>query len=304
MIKKTLLPTWLLLTLLLCSCGPSDPTATPTVPPTPTSVPIRLEADGSGDYPSLEEAVQNAPEGATIALGPGTYRLQGPLSIVRPVRLVGVGMAETEIVSDAGGHVVRFEGEGTFAAEGITFRYDGEEAADVVVATGGEVVFVRCRFTGAVGGAAGELRAGLRLQGDAGGLVRECAAVENDNTGILVDDQAWPTLEENVCSDNVGVGVAYVDQAGGVARWNECRGNGLGGILAAGLAQPTLEENVCNDNGNAGIAYFEGASGTARQNECGSNGRYGIYVTWTAAPDLLDNNCYDNLEEDIQDLRQ
>ncbi len=35
-----------------------------------------LKADGSGDYPTLEEAVKQAPSGATINLKAGSYRLK------------------------------------------------------------------------------------------------------------------------------------------------------------------------------------------------------------------------------------
>jgi parallel beta-helix repeat protein len=274
----------------------STPTPTPPPTPTPTPVPIRLEADGSGDYPSLEEAVQHVPEETTIVLGPGTYRLAEPLDIRKPLRLVGAGMDQTEIVSEAEGYVVGFSGDGLFATEDITFRHQGTAAASVVIVAGGEIAFARCRFTGAVQEEK-EDRAGLWLQGNTTGVVRECEAVENDNVGIYVGEQAQPTLEGNVCTDNEVVGIGYVGNSGGVARQNECSGN-RGGIYVTEQAQPTLEGNVSTDNETAGIGYVGDSGGVARQNECVGS-LSGIHVGEQAQPTLEGNVCTDNEQAGI-----
>jgi parallel beta-helix repeat protein len=117
-------------------------------------------------------------------------------------------MDQTKIVSEAPEYVVRFSGEGLFAAEDITFHHQGTAAADVVVVRGGEIAFARCRFTRAVHVGEGD-RAGLRLQGSTIGVVRDCEAVENDSIGIFIEDRAKPTLEENLCTDNEVFGIAY-----------------------------------------------------------------------------------------------
>ena len=42
---------------------------------------VHLEADGTGDYRTLAEAVAAVPEGGTVALAPGIYQLAIPLLI-------------------------------------------------------------------------------------------------------------------------------------------------------------------------------------------------------------------------------
>lgn len=271
-------------------------TSTPTLTPTPTATPtpsvIRVEANGSGDYATLEEAVDEGPKGVPIALGPGTHYLDEPLSIRRPIRLMGTGMDETEIVGDSQGYVIEFSGNGPFVAEDITFRHEGEEPADVVVVRRGEIAFARCRFTGGIY-AEGELATGgLQLNGNTTGVVQDCEVVEN-MIGILVQDRAEPTLEGNTVTDNEGGGIIYWNDAGGIARGNDCSWNGWGIILGA-QAQPTLEENVCSNNDYQGIMYYGQAGGTARRNECSSNGYGGIAVTEQAQPVLEENVCKDN----------
>ena len=58
----------------------------------------------------MEEALRHAPSGATVTLGPGTYRLMEPLDVDKPLRLVGTGMDQTEISSEAEGYVISFVG--------------------------------------------------------------------------------------------------------------------------------------------------------------------------------------------------
>jgi parallel beta-helix repeat protein len=304
----------LLLGLVVAACG--NPTSTPPVTSSPeatggsgvdeeqTAVAPRDEiyvaVDGSGDYPALEQAVAAAAPGATITLGPGMYRLIRGLEIDTSMTLIGAGLDETEIVSGGPGHVIRFTGSGSFGAEGITFRYDGKEMADVVVIEEGTGRFSGCRFTGAIYEEGKGNRAGLRFRGRSRGTVENSVASGNDNTGILVENQAQPELRGNICSDNGQVGIGYMDLAAGLASENECTGNVIGIALAV-ESKPTLAGNKSNDN-DYGIAYVDNAGGESYDNECMRN-KIGITVGGSSTVQLGDNDCRDNTEEDIRDSR-
>jgi len=272
----------------------STASSTPAPPPraTPSGIVVWMEADGSGDYATLEEAVQNAPEAAAVVLGPGTYRLDDPLNVERSLRLYGAGMDNTQIVSEAEGYVVRFIGDGPFAAEGIEFRHQGGAEADSVVVEGGEVAFADCSFAGAVSVSGDEPRGGLRLQGDTVGAIHDCVATANE-VGVVVTEQAGPTLERNVCAQNDLVGIVYRGSAGGVARENQCS-HQLWGILVSQHAQPLLDANVCTNNLNYGITYHDNAAGVAQRNECSANGDFGIELQDQAQPTLEGNTCANN----------
>jgi parallel beta-helix repeat protein len=252
-----------------------------------------VEADGSGHYATLEEAVENAPEEVPIELGAGTFHLEDALQIRRPITLRGQGMDKTEIVSDAEDYVVRFVGDGPFVVEDITFRHEGREVADVVLVRGGEIAFTGCRFTGAIYDEDEDLGgSGLQLGGSTVGVVQACEAEEN-LLGIYVIDRAEPTLEGNTVTDNEGSGIVYWDNGGGVARGNECSWNAVG-IWVNWAAQPLLEGNTCTDNTYYGIVYSGHSGGTARYNECIGNGGIGIAVAEQAEPTLEENICEDN----------
>ena len=296
-----------LLLVCLVGCG-SDPTSAgipdgvaggdaqpaESALPTPTLVPtfIHLEADGSGDYASLDEAVRAAPMGSVITLGPGTFYLSHRLNVLKSLQLTGAGMDQTEVVSTADGYVIRFSGTGPFVVEDVTFRHAGENIADVVVVRGGTFSAVRCRFAGAFVGDGIQDRAGLWVYGETAGEIRDCVASGNGNVGIYVSGVAQPELVGNECSNNDDVGIVYWGAVGGTARQNTCSGS-LVGITVAKDARPTLEENVCVDNQLVGIVYAQDGGGTASGNECARND-IGILVMGKAGPTLEGNTCVDN----------
>jgi len=279
--------------------------ATPTLPPTatPETATIHVAPDGSGDYATLAEAVAAAPEGAIITLDAGTYRLAEPLSVEKALSLQGAGMEQTEIVSAVGEYVVRFAGEGPFAAEGIAFRHEGETGADVVLVEGGQVFVSRCHFAGDKGAGlhltsrttgtvrdsvaeVGRWAIGFSISGDAQPTLQNVRSTGNAY-GIRVSDQAQPALQNNVCNDNNLDGIRYDDDAGGLARQNEASGNRTG-IAVTGRAQPTLEENTTSDSKGAGIDFVDRAGGVARGNQIHDNFG-GIGVAGQAQPTLEGN---------------
>jgi parallel beta-helix repeat protein len=273
---------------------PHLPPSIEPVPPTVSIPPgaLVVAPDGSGDFHSLEEAVQKARSGATIYLKAGMHRLKRPLVIDKPLTLIGEGMETTRIVCDGEGCVVAFVHEGT-------------EWGDAVRANKGEVQFYRCLFTGGVWDEANKRGGdGLWLYGTARGDVRECVASGNEGTGIRVSGEAQPTLEGNTCRENKGTGIAYWDSAAGTARQNTCVGNEKYGIYVGGQARPTLEGNTCRENKRDGISYWDNAGGVARSNECTGNGEDGIYVASTACPTLRDNRCQGNKGKEVNDRRR
>ncbi len=303
------------------------PTATaPRATPTEIAVPTRsgtitVAADGSGDFPTLAQAVAAAASGATIRLGPGAYSLGEGLRLTRPISSLGEGMDQTEVTAERGAYVLSYEGSGAFALRDMTLRWTGECGADVVRVSGGRAEIERCRVRGAVWGHDEQQNEcggrGLWLGGDAQGYVSRCECTENatgicydqnaggaarrtrsannHESGILVLGSARPTLEGNECT-SCFAGIWYRESAGGVARGNRCISDGERGIVVGGWAQPTLEGNECRcGTSGTGISYSGDACGTALRNQCIGNGT-GICVCERARPILEGNGCSENHE--------
>jgi len=272
-------------------------TYTATVMPTETvtPTPVHVAADGSGDYPSLEEALAAVPPESTILLDPGTYRLKHKLEIDKTISLRGAGMDQTIVVGDDATYVIRFTGPGKFTLQGITLRYEGTPWANVVSIKDGDIDFSDCSFTGGVyddienkGGA------GLFTSGNTSGEIADCRSEDNGLHGFNLHDDSKLTLKRNTCSNNSQSGISYWQNSGGLAKENSCLNNGYHGIDVQDQAQPTLERNTCSNNSQDGIVYFHNSGGLAKENSCLNNGLNGIDVVGQAQPTLEGNTCQGN----------
>jgi hypothetical protein len=287
---------------------PSPTELPPTALPTETPIPmpsstqgktrIHLKPAGGGDYPSLADAIANAPEGAQIYLEPGWYILEEPITVDKALALYGDNQ-QTVIVSAAPEHVLKFEGVGPFVADGIAFRHDGSEPANVVVVLGGEVEFSFCSFDGGVfSEVAGYGGNGLFLGGSTTGRVYSCEVMRNQQQGILLREEAQVTIVRSHLHHNGGCGIGYFGEAAGMAQFNDASHNAHG-ICLLDEALPLLQGNTCRHNEFSGITYFGQSQGEARENDCSLNGHTGISLQVQAQPLLVGNKCFANGESDI-----
>lgn len=293
------LPGLLLLGLLLLPTANASPQVAGIETATPEGATIRIRADGDGDYPSLQEALDEAPEGATIMLSAGSYHQSRPLRVTRPISLIGDGANASVVVGDSADVVMSVAVSGIFRMADIGFHYQGEGPADVVVIEAGSIEISGCTFSGAVESPSRQSWAGLRIAGKTEGAVRDCLSAGNTGEGITVDGEATIRLESNRCTSNKGCGIAFIGSTSGEASENDCSGNGQAGIVVAGEACPVLRANVCRGNSLAGILFLERSAGLAWANDCSANSMYGIQVLGQAAPALESNTCTGNMDSGI-----
>ena len=127
--------------------------------------------------------------------------------------LVGAGASTTVITAERGPAVLS-DGPGLLGLRDLTVRWEGTGHADVVSARNGIVQFESCVFTSGAGSA---VMAGVRLGGQAQGLVAHCAASGNED-GVVIEGGAQPMLEANVCQRNRKQGIGFAEEAAGTAR--------------------------------------------------------------------------------------
>jgi parallel beta-helix repeat protein len=254
---------------------------------------IHLNAEGSGDFATLAQALAAAPAGATIELAAGSYPCAArPFESDRDVALVGAGADSTEILCGAPEYVLRHKVDGVFSAEGLTFRHEGTQPADGLRIEGSATTALHlCSFRGAVaGGSQGIPGAGLHLGGESVAQVTESSATANQ-IGVLVAERAWADLTTITADRNATFGISFSGTASGIARSSDCAFNRQGGIAVADRAAPTLDANVCSNNLYFGIGYFDSSGGAAHDNRPVGNTYMGIIVTGQASPRLEANSC-------------
>jgi parallel beta-helix repeat protein len=261
---------------------------------------IFIDAKGTGDYKTLEEAVSSAGDGATIIMDSGTYTLAEGLKISKSINLIGKGPDKTIIIGEKGEFVIAFSSvKSRFFAEGIAFLRKGTEPGDIFNVAGGEASFNNCLFSGGKPNPdTKNWGTGLYYYNNSSGTASNCVAESNAFVGIAVEDAAEVNLINNISRKNAFSGISYYGSIGGYAIKNECYSNGSDGIQVQLNSIPSLINNKCHDNKYCGISFYDAAGGLAFQNECTKN-QWGIYVISTASPTLEANIAKNNTKKDI-----
>jgi len=127
--------------------------------------------------------------------------------------------------------------------------------------------------------------------------IKNCRATSAGACGIDVSGSgSAPTLIANQCRLSVFSGILFEDGAQGTVENNICEQNQADGIwvLGPGTA-PNLINNECRSNKREGILFFRGAGGKAEQNLCEQNDECGIGAfDPRTAPELIKNQCRSN----------
>ncbi len=79
----------------------------------------------------------------------------------------------------------------------------------------------------------------------------------NKSDGIVVQNEASPTLRGNSCDENGDCGIVFFNSSTGTATNNICRLNKSVGILVLDEASPNLSDNCCEENEEDDIVFME-----------------------------------------------
>jgi len=283
--------------LLLIVVLASGPLAAQAEEARPADKPLRVAADGSGDFKTIQEAVDKAAPGAVIRIAAGTHA--GPVRITKPLTLEGAGWNTTEVASayDASGF------------EDMKARAELESRMDAAK-TDEERVAARREFLAKygpkpvlyLGGAGGVTVRGLRiaLTGDVpeegvvmfgwavaveGGkaAIESCAVMGSPASGIGVSSGADVTVKDCLIAGVWSTGIEVGNEPGQDTRARivgcTVRNCHHRGITLYGVDRRSLVEG-CAISGSAwhGIRY-DHASPVIRGNRIFANARCGIYAS-------------------------
>lgn len=247
------------------------------------------------------EVLAEAPPGATVELGAGTYRIPGTIEIRSHVFLSGAGTMRTRLEAAGPGPALRVVGNAALALRDLTVTATPASATNAVEALDGALILERVRVTGARGRRSApdpgdpdalEPGYGVVLDGGTWATITSSQFDGNDSGGICVRGHSAPTIVDAHVQGGTA-GVVFAGHAAGALTRSRCLGAAIG-ILVLDRARPVLEGNTCRANTHTGIAYRLTASGLARANDCSDNGSAGIWVGDAATPTLEGNLCRGN----------
>ena len=261
---------------------------------------LKINADGSGDLATLEEALAFAAGGSTIELSAGEFIVVQTLDIDRPLTISGAGMEQTTILSEAPSAAVNYEGDGPLALRDLTITHRGGFAADIISVRSGLLDLADCRLQGALSSAQANFGAGLFVLNDSVAKVTNCEITNNGGVGVEIIHEAQIAVQDSVISGNAA-GFLFDGSSSGQITGSVIEGNEEGGILVFALARPEIADNLIQDNTGYGIRYQldDAVQGIVRDNELLNNNVSGPGATGTDivvfdsfAPRLTGNTCH------------
>ncbi|MEI6309353.1 MAG: M48 family metalloprotease [bacterium] len=254
-----------------------------------------VEADGSGNYRSFEEAANKTTSDTPIFLGAGLHVMTAPMRLDRQLTLVGAGLERTRLLySGPDAAILAVEG-GSIKAEAISFEHGVATWGSVLAAEGGTLFLERCSFRGGRWDPQGERGgAGLSVSGEAAGRVADCHFLVNQGNGVVLGGKSQLLFENNTVKENGLAGLAIVGSYAGIVRGNRLQHNQGPGIVAAGESRPILEKNFCLGNDRDGILVQGRAAPSLEGNRCEGNHGFGLHFRQEAGGQARGNRCRSN----------
>lgn len=255
------------------------------------------------DFKTVQAALDAAKAGDTVLVEAGTYREQVRLKMGVTLKSAGddslgkqgrLKRAEQTVIEHAGANA---KGPAVILAEGAVLDgfsvtragvFDQKEY-DLHYATSGELLPDERGAVGVKDAVPAVAVAGVTA------TVQFCIVHDNGHAGIGCSGQNnHSRIYKNVVYRNMGGGIGVADGATPTIEANVCLNNLRGGIGNRN-SKATILNNESFDNVRAGIGIREGATPLVRGNKCYNNRRAGIGVRMKGTnPILEDNECYGN----------
>jgi parallel beta-helix repeat protein len=256
---------------------------------------------------------------ATVQLGPGTYRLDETLVLLRGITLRGAGRARTTIVSTAADAAVLVLTGDRVVVEDLAVRRAGAAVGSVVIGgSAASLLLASVDLSGArIGngdGGAGVLmtaaegeepRLGTTLE------VTDSQFADNEGAGIALTGGHRASIVSSVFRRNRQCGVCFLGSSGGAVRQSRFDANGAGvavtstskplvqgnrisggevGVQAVDDSAPVLKSNTISGAARAAVIWSGRAGGRADGTRC-RDVSFGLVVGPKAHPFLGKNSC-------------
>ncbi|MDZ7702944.1 MAG: protein kinase [Trueperaceae bacterium] len=241
----------------------------------------------------LAELIARTPDGGRLELPPGRYRLEHPLNIDRRLTLVGRSPDDTVVFGTHGPYLFAVGPGGVLSLQGITLRFEGTDAADVLRIHHGQG---RLEHVVLRGGTLdlGRGGSGLLLTGRAEARLNRVTFQHNARHGLEASDDARLSLVDGDASDNRRCGLLLRGRVRGEIRDSRCSHNARHGADIGNQATLVLRGNRLEHNAQHGFCYRGTAGGRADDNQIDNNRLSGIALFDRAAPELVDNRLEHN----------
>ena len=202
--------TFAFLTILLSGCTSTSTSDVDKQVEDTKSNTVSISSDGSGDFATLDEAIEAVPPNSTIILGEGQFDLSKSHLIEKSLTIQGAGSNLTTISkSSSGSPIILFKGE-QLTIRGLSIERTGEFASNIIHINGGEASLDDCKISGGGASEDGSIQgAGLWIAGTSSVTMKNCTIENNMSAGVIVGEDAKLIVDQITSSHNQ-IGIAFI----------------------------------------------------------------------------------------------
>ena len=276
---------------------------------------FQVSADDQAEYSSIQAAIDAAPAGAVVRIGPGEF--QGPVHVSKPITLEGAGADRTFLSADwVNLHECLIDGKGVPAESQTQYQRlrkiaieeehgEGPIAAQLWQLFGPKpTLTVKDTNNVIVRGLSismpGTVRKGgwqgfhMVLLENAGATVEGCAFVGSAVDGVEMSGLSTIVVQKCLIGGIRATGVVVNVSSGSTIRIADCdvRGCGYAGFLMKGSGDVAVSHCRISHVGFHGIRYDD-TSPTITGNVFSNINRAGIYVDGKTKGNISDNLFFD-----------
>ncbi|MGN9913721.1 right-handed parallel beta-helix repeat-containing protein [Phytohabitans sp. LJ34] len=258
---------------------------------------LTVSSQRAGAYPTIQDALEVAADGAVISVEPGTYhetiRVTGRRLTINAAKEPG---SVTIDASEAGGPAVA-AARAEITLQGLVLKAgdypavsasntrvtiekceaSAGYAAGISVTDGAQVTATEVKVTGG--------QYGFVIE-DSSGILDKCEVRGISDDGVIVRLGANPTIRNSTIAD-CGYRGIYVYQAGRpTIERCDISGTGDAGISVAHQSAPTITESWVHDTSGVGIAFGRGCGGLVEGTRVEGTASPGIDVEDGATPTI------------------
>lgn len=228
---------------------------------------LTVASDGTGQFKSIQDAIDAADFNSTVRIKSGVYRESVLLRSF--VSIEGAGTGKTVIVSDRPEPLVAAYNMSGGKISKISFEFLSPQNAPVLMAKYSVFLVEDCSFKNGSSGihisgnsavsavrctVSGNSENGIEIVRESFGKVTESVIEKNGRHGIYIFDRSSPSVEQNTIRMNGGNGIDVDRQTIGKILGNFIYKNRSGGIAVSGMSEPMIRNNTIASNGDTAEA--------------------------------------------------
>ncbi len=246
---------------------------------------IYVDDDGTGDFTTIQAALDSASPGDEIVVKPGTYTEN--VDVTKNVTIVSESGNPADTIVQAASssdHVFHVTADGVkISGFSLTGASDGDSG---IYLDGVEYCLIENNELSENGH-------GIMLYLSSSNTLNNNTISNNNESGIYLDYSSSNTLENNTADSNNHCGI-YLGVSSSNTLNNNTASNNDCGILLASSSSNTLNNNTASNNSYSEGIRLDSSSSNTLNNNTASNNNCGILLSSSSSNNTLSNNTASN----------